>query len=113
MVKTAIKKTRQRVTSLAQFYGNLLLIYLVILGIFGAGYHIFKPHGWAPRVISALWQKGALYTLFILVCVFAAFALFKHWLIDDTDTRNKNWITYLCAGAGLFFSIKLITTGSL
>lgn len=113
VAKSMNRRIQQKAASAIQLYSSFALICFVILGIAGTGYKLLSPDGWIASFISNVWQKGALHMLFVLICVFTVFALVRFWFSDGTITKNRDWIAYLWAGAGLFYCIKLFATGTL
>lgn len=112
-MKVVNDRTQKRVMSIAQFYFSLALVFLVAVGIVGAGYHIMAPSGWVPRFLSSLWEKGILYIAFAVVCMVTVFAVARYWFFDENNTKNSDWIAYLWAIAGGVFLMKFIVFGTL
>jgi hypothetical protein len=111
--KPTNRRIRQRVTSTSQLYASFALICLVVIGIAGTGYHLLAPHGFVAGFVLQLWEKGVLYTIFSLLCIFILIGLLKFWFFDGTITKKGDWIAYLWAAVGLFYCIKLFTIGTL
>ena len=105
------RRIQQRVTSNAQVYGSFALICLVVIGIAGVGYHLLSPDGWIARFILHLWEKGATYTIFALLCLSTFVGIVKFWFFDGSHTKGGDWVAYLWAIAGLFFCIIFFTAG--
>lgn len=84
-----------------------------MLGITGFVYQALRPGGWVGTAVDYLWEKGAgalWATAFGAVIVLA---VVKAVLFPKDSTDSGDLLFYVGAALGLFYSFRLIVTGSL
>jgi hypothetical protein len=84
---------------------------LVILGLGGIVYRLFKPEGWGTSLLGYLWDQSPWLVWFGAFGIAAATLAGRHAL--DRRGSTGNLFTYLLLAAGVFFLFKLVVTGRL
>jgi hypothetical protein len=89
----------------------ILLVGLIVLGIGGIVYKLFRPEGWGSSLLGYLWDKSP------WLVWLAGFSLATLTLVGRHAVRSRggggNVLPYLLVGLGVFFLFKLLITGSL
>ena len=94
---------------------QLLLMSLLLLGIGGFVFKAIGTDGWLPGLLQRAWHSDPVYALFVT----GALVLGGVWLQRVQDQRpgklNRagDMLIYGCLALGVFFSMRLIITGSL
>jgi hypothetical protein len=92
---------------------DFVLLCLVSLGVIGTVFKLLMPDGWLEVFIQEIWQFDAKLLLATPLFILAAFIFAKCWLRDImVKSVLGDWIMYAWMTLGLYFSIKLLTTGS-
>ena len=99
--------------SILQLVFDFALFCLMIVGVGGVMYKVLMPGGWFQGWASELWQLGTGHALVFTVFALISFALAKLWLRSlNMKTAFGDLILYGWMALGLYFIVKLITTGS-
>jgi hypothetical protein len=94
---------------------QLLLLSLLLIGIGGFVVKAIGTGGWLPGMLESAWHSNPIYALFVI----GALVLGGGWLKRVFDHRLTKLnhagdvLIYGCLALGVFFSLRLITTGSL
>lgn len=103
--------------SLLTLLGALLVGALVLLGIGGIVYHLFREGGLIARGLGALWDKTYEAPLITIVLIIAAIIVFRALhTIQIGGTRNSkvpDFVLFAFIAAGIFFLGRLLTAGSI
>ncbi len=94
---------------------QLLLFSLLLLGIGGVVIKAIGTDGWLPGMLESAWHVDPIYALFVV----AGIGFGGSWLKRVFDERLDKIIhagdilLYGCLALGVFFSLRLMITGSL
>lgn len=91
--------------------GAIALVGLVVLGIGGIVYRLFKPEGWGSSLLSYLWDKSP-WLVWLGAFSIAALTLAGRHAMGARG-GSGNLFTYLLMAAGVFFLFRLVITGTL
>jgi hypothetical protein len=91
----------------------IALVGLVVLGLGGVIYKLFKPEGLGSSLLGYLWDKSPWLVWLAAFAVAAITLAGRHAAIGTRGTRGGNVFTYLLVALGVFFLFKLLITGSL
>jgi len=101
--------------SLLQTLGSILVGALIMLGIGGTAYHLFRENGLLSEGLGALWRTQFEAPLMTIVLVVAAFFVVK--VLRGAQVGNKreskipDFILFAFIATGVFFLGRLITSG--
>jgi len=109
-----VKNAKITANSRMETVKSLAILGLAIVGLAGLAHDLFKQDGWMKSGVSTLFDSsiGLLIIPFIIAAVWA----FNHWTTSpDPTQRNKagDIPLYLMMAVGLYYAIKLLSTGSL
>jgi hypothetical protein len=83
------------------------VIVLVLFGIGGFSYHLFRDNGWVETLLGNLWDVSVQYPLIALPVIVAAVFLGKMWnearITHGRTTRLPDYFIYALMAAGLVF----------
>ena len=93
---------------------NIAAIAFVVLGLGGSLYKSLAPGGWLTLVLDRLWDQNPWLVWLLGFGSAALLALARWWLSHNprADMRG-DVLVYTFLALGLFFSFKLIVTGTL
>jgi hypothetical protein len=91
--------------------GAIALVGLVVLGIGGIVYRLFKPEGWGSSLLSYLWDKGPWLVWLGAFSIAGVTLAGRHAM--GVRGGSSNLFTYLLLATGVFFLFRLIITGTL
>lgn len=83
------------------------VIVLVLFGIGGFSYHLFRDDGWIETVLGNLWSATVQYPLIMLPVIVAAVVLGKMWnqarLAHGRTTQLPDLVIYALMASGAVF----------
>lgn len=91
-------------------------IVLMLFGIGGISYHMFKDDGWLEAALGNLWDVGVSYPLIALPVIVAAVFFFK--MVNEkraahgTTSKLPDVIIYVMMGAGVVFIFRYFMYGN-
>lgn len=101
--------------SLLTTLGSLLVGALIMLGIGGTAYHLFRENGLLAQGLGALWSAQYEAPMMVLVLVIAAFFVVKALrgaqVGNKPDSKIPDFILFAFIATGIFFLGRLLTTG--
>lgn len=86
---------------------------LVIVGLIGISVHIFRDGGWLNMLFGRMFASNSWLLIFPLVLVVVYLA--NRWIStvpDDKPYTRGDIPLYIMMGVGVFFLVKLVSTGS-
>jgi|LNFM01.1.fsa_nt_gb nitric oxide reductase large subunit len=101
--------------SLLTTLGSLLVGALIMLGIGGTAYHLFRENGLLSRGLGALWSAQYEAPMMVVVLIIAAFFVVKALrgaqVGDKRDSKIPDFILFAFIATGIFFLGRLLTSG--
>jgi hypothetical protein len=91
----------------------IALVGLIVLGIGGIIYRLFKPEGWGSSLLGYLWDKSPGLVWLAGFSVAAITLAGRHAVRARAREGSGNFLTYLLVAIGVFFLFRLLITGSL
>ncbi len=95
--------------------GSLLVGALIMLGIGGVAYHLFREDGWMSRGLGALWDAQYDAPVMTLVLIIAALfvikALHSAQIGGQRSSKLPDLILFTFIAIGIFFFGRWLTTG--
>lgn len=100
-----------------EYLQSFATIGLILTGLGGLSYHMFRDGGWIERGLGKIWDFGFEYPLMAIPVVVGAI-IFGNLLRHDRLTKGRksrlpDLIIYSLMAAGVFFIGRLLITGSL
>lgn len=103
--------------ALLTLLGSLLVGGLVLLGIGGVAYHLFRENGWLSQGLGALWEahyEAPFVTLTVLVAaVFVFKALHSAQIGGKRESKIPDFVLFAFIATGIFFFGRWLTTGQI
>ena len=101
--------------SLLTLLGSIMVGGLVLLGICGIVYHLFREGGWISQGLGALWNAHYEAPIMTLVLVVSAFFVIKTLLAKQIggkpESKLPDFILFTFIAVGIFFFGRWLTTG--
>jgi hypothetical protein len=97
--------------------GAFLVGGLILLGIGGIAFHLFRDDGWLSQGLGALWraqyQAPVMTIILIIAAIFVFKALYKAQIGGKRDSKIPDFVLFAFIATGIFFLGRLITTGQI
>ncbi len=97
--------------------GALLVGGLVLLGIGGIAYHLFRDGGWISQGLGALWEahyQAPIMTIILIVAaIFVVRTLHSAQIGGKRESRIPDFVLFAFIAVGIFFLGRLLTMGQL
>jgi len=95
---------------------SVATIVLMLFGIGGFSYHLFKDDGWLEAIVGNLWDATISYPLIAFPVIIAAVFFFKTFNANraahGTTSKVPNVVIYLMMGAGAVFVYRFLVYGN-
>jgi hypothetical protein len=107
----SFSRSSRLLSGLIEDVGAIALVGLVVLGLGGIVYRLFKPEGWGSSLLGYLWDKSPWLVWLGAFSIAALTLAGRH--VMGTRGSGGNLFTYLLLASGVFFLFKLVVTGRL
>lgn len=101
--------------SLLTTLGSILVGGLIMLGIGGIAYHLFRENGWISQGLGALWnaqfQAPVMTVILIIAAIFVFKALRGAQVGNKRESKIPDFILFAFIATGIFFLGRLLTSG--
>jgi hypothetical protein len=95
---------------------SFVVIILVLCGIGGFSYHLFRDDGWVEAILGNLWGVTVAYPLIALPVIVAAVFLGRMWndarIAHGRATKLPDYVIYALMAAGAIFVVRYFWYGS-
>jgi len=95
---------------------SFVVIVLVLFGIGGFSYHLFRDNGWVEAVAGNLWDVSVQYPLIALPVIVAAVFLGRRWndarVAHGRTTNLPDYFIYALMVAGVVFIGRYFWVGT-
>ena len=99
-----------------EYLESFAVIVLVLFGIGGFSYHLFRDNGWIESLAGNLWDVSVQYPLIALPVIVAAVFLGKMWnaarITHGRTTRLPDFFIYALMASGLVFIVRFFWLGT-
>lgn len=104
--------------SLLTTIGTLFVGALILLGIGGIFYHLFRDGGWFSQGLGALWRAQYQAPVITIILIIAAIFVFRTLYTSQQiggkrDSKIPDFVLFAFIATGIFFLGRLITTGQI
>ena len=100
-----------------EYAESFAVIVLVLFGITGFSYHLFRDNGWIETAVGNIWDASVQYPLIALPVVVAAVFLGKMWnqarLTHGHTSKLPDFVIYALMAAGAIFIGRYFWYGNL
>jgi hypothetical protein len=97
--------------------GTVFVGSLILLGIGGIAYHLFREGGWFSQGLGVLWraqyQAPVMTIILIAAAIFVGRALYTAQIGGTRGSKIPDLLLYVFIATGLFFLGRLILTGEI
>ncbi len=101
--------------SLLTTLGSLLVGALIMLGIGGTAYHLFRENGLLSKGLGALWsaqyEAPAMVVILIIAAIFVFRALRGAQVGNKRESKIPDFILFAFIATGIFYLGRLLTSG--
>lgn len=100
-----------------EYVNSFVTIALVLAGLGGVAYNMFKEGGWLGAILGKIWDVQMQYPLFAIPVTLAAVFLGKMWYDHNRakgyTSKLPNFFIYVVMAAGVYFIWQFVTQGTL
>ncbi|MGH8632992.1 MAG: hypothetical protein ACRET7_02555 [Burkholderiales bacterium] len=100
-----------------EYAESFAVLVLVLFGITGFSYHLFRDNGWIEIALGNLWDASVQYPLIALPVIVAAVFLGRLWnqsrLAHGRTSKLPDLIIYALMAAGAVFIVRFFWYGNL
>ncbi len=100
-----------------EYVESFAVIVLVLFGITGFSYHLFKDNGWIEAVVGNVWNVSFQYPLIALPVIVAAVFLGRMWnqsrIAHGRFSKLPDLIIYALMASGVVFIVRYFWFGNL
>ncbi len=97
--------------------GTVFVGALILLGIGGISYHLFRDGGWFAQGLGALWraqyQAPVMTIILIVAAIFVGRMLYTAQIGARRESKLPDLLLYIFIATGLYFLGRLILTGEI
>lgn len=98
-----------------EYIQSFVTIGLVLAGIGGVFYHMFKKDGWVPTALGTVWDFQLSNPLVAIPLTLAVLFFGKMWMdrqrAKGFTSRLPNVLIYVVMAAGVYFIYQFVTQG--
>jgi|LNFM01.1.fsa_nt_gb hypothetical protein len=97
--------------------GSILVGGLVLLGIGGITYHLFREDGWLSQGLGALWEAHYQAPIMTIVLIIAALFVIKTLhsaqVGGKRESKLPDFVLFAFIAVGIYFLGRWLTTGQI
>ena len=105
------------VKQIFEYIQSFTVIGLVIMGIGGVAYNMFKENGWLGTILGSIWSAQLQHPAIAIPVTIAVLVIGKLWINHNRATGHTSklpdMLIYVVMGAGAYFIWQLVVNGSL
>ena len=102
---------------IVEFLESFVVVGLVLAGIAGISYNLFRAEGWIETALGKVWDFNYQYPLIAIPVTIGAVVMFRLWsrdkVLHSKTSRVPNLILYALVIAGAYYIGRYAITGSL
>lgn len=97
--------------------GSILVGALILLGIGGIAYHLFRDDGWIAQGLGAIWeahyQAPVITIILIVAALFVVKALHSAQIGGKRNSIVPDMVLFTFVATGIYFLGRLVATGQI
>ena len=101
---------------LVEFLESFIVIALVLTGIGGISFNLFRVDGWLETALGSIWKLDTQYILIAIPVLVGAVIMFNLWrggrVIHSRTSIIPNLILYSLFVAGVYYIGRYVLTGT-
>ena len=101
--------------ALLTLLGSILVGGLILLGIGGVAYNLFRDGGWLSQGLGALWEaqyEAPVMTLVLIIAaIFVIKTLYSAQVGNKRDSKLPDFVLFAFIAVGIYFFGRWLTTG--
>lgn len=101
---------------LVEFLESFIIIALVLTGIGGLSFNLFRVDGWLETMLGNIWKLDTQYMLISIPVLVGAVVMFNLWrggrVIHSKTSILPNLLVYSLIVAGVYFIGRYVFTGT-
>lgn len=101
---------------LVEFLESFVVIALVLAGLGGISYNLFRTDGWLETTLGNIWELDTKYILIVIPVFVGAVIMFNMWrggrVIHSKTSILPNLLLYSLFVAGVYFIGRYVLTGT-
>jgi hypothetical protein len=105
------------VKKIFEYVQSFFVVGLVLAGIGGLSYNMFKEDGWLSSVLSGIWKAQLQHPMIAIPVTIAVFFIGKMWYdykrAKGYTSKLPDMFVYVIMGAGVYFIWQFAVNGSL
>ena len=102
---------------IVEFLESFVIVGLVLAGITGISYNLFRDEGWIEATLGNIWHFNIQYPLIAIPVTIGAVVMFRLWsrdrVIHGKTSKLPNLVLYALVIAGAYYIGRYTITGSL
>lgn len=102
---------------IVEFLESFVIVGLVLAGIAGISYNLFREEGWIEGILGKIWNFNIQYPLIAIPVTIGAIVMFRLWsrdkVIHGKTSKLPNLILYTLVIAGAYYIGRYAITGGL
>jgi len=105
------------VKEILEYVQSFTVIGLVLFGITGISYHMFRDEGWIEAIVGNVWGATVQYPLIVIPVIIGAVFLFRMWgkerAAHGTTSKVPDLFIYALMATGVVFVGRWFMYGTL
>jgi len=105
------------VKQILEYVNTFVSFVLILAGIGGVSYNMFKENGWLGLILGKFWDIQMANPIVAIPVTFAVLFLGKLWYDHNREkghtSKVPDVIIYVIMAAGLYFLYQLVVNGTL
>ena len=102
---------------IVEFLESFVIVGLVLAGIAGISYNLFREEGWIEGILGNIWNFNIQYPLIAIPVTIGAIVMFRLWsrdkVVHGKTSKLPNLILYTLVIAGAYYIGRYAITGGL
>ena len=102
---------------IVEFLESFVIVGLVLAGIAGISYNLFREGGWIEGFLGNIWDFNIQYPLIAIPVTIGAIVMFRLWsrdkVVHGKTSKLPNLILYTLVIAGAYYIGRYAITGGL
>lgn len=106
----------KRVKQILEYVNSFVTIALILAGIGGVTYHMFKENGWFGAILGKVWDVQMDHPVIAVPVTLGVLFIGKMWYDNNRakghTSKLPNVLIYVVMAAGVYFIWQFVTQGT-